>query len=183
MDTNNGFICVIVLLLGMLIANMLKDVCGCKNVVEGGVGYDNCTKKCIDNCKSENIATDNVDVCAQWAEASNCNNNGFDVKTKTADSPCVWHTDDDHNKEGCFPKCGLHRNRNKCCQIPKGSEVIQTSQDANKMPCPPSSLSTICKWSEMTSQVGGGGQAVGSTPGSCVIDLDKAEKFLEDHKG
>ena len=36
MDTKTIVICVVALLLGMLIANMLKDVCGCKNVVEGG---------------------------------------------------------------------------------------------------------------------------------------------------
>ena len=35
MDTKTIVICVVALLLGMLIANMLKDVCGCKNVVEG----------------------------------------------------------------------------------------------------------------------------------------------------
>jgi hypothetical protein len=35
MDMKNIVICVVALLFGILIANMLKDVCGCKNVVEG----------------------------------------------------------------------------------------------------------------------------------------------------
>jgi len=39
MDTKTIVICVVALLLGMLIANMLKDVCGCKNVE--GTGNEN----------------------------------------------------------------------------------------------------------------------------------------------
>jgi len=35
MDTKTIVICVVALLLGMLLFNMLKDVCGCKNIVEG----------------------------------------------------------------------------------------------------------------------------------------------------
>ena len=41
--------CIVALLLGMLLANMLKNVCGCKNVVEGQHGgckkddYEQCT--------------------------------------------------------------------------------------------------------------------------------------------
>ena len=37
MDSKTIVMCVVALLLGMLMANMLKDVCGCKNVVEGQV--------------------------------------------------------------------------------------------------------------------------------------------------
>ena len=38
--------CVVALILGMLLANMLKSVCGCKNVVEGAEDddYDKCNK-------------------------------------------------------------------------------------------------------------------------------------------
>jgi hypothetical protein len=35
MKTETIVYCVVALLLGMLLANMLKNVCGCKNVVEG----------------------------------------------------------------------------------------------------------------------------------------------------
>ena len=35
MNTENIVMCVVALLLGMLLANMLKNVCGCKNIVEG----------------------------------------------------------------------------------------------------------------------------------------------------
>ena len=38
MDTKTIVMCVVALLLGMLMANMLKDVCGCKAVVEGQHG-------------------------------------------------------------------------------------------------------------------------------------------------
>jgi hypothetical protein len=35
MNTQTIMCCVVALILGMLLANMLKNVCGCKNVVEG----------------------------------------------------------------------------------------------------------------------------------------------------
>jgi len=37
MKTETIVMCVVALILGMLIANMLKNVCGCENVVEGGI--------------------------------------------------------------------------------------------------------------------------------------------------
>ena len=37
MDLNIIVNCVVALILGMLLANMLKNVCGCKNVVEGNL--------------------------------------------------------------------------------------------------------------------------------------------------
>ena len=36
MGTDQIMYCVVALILGMLLANMLKNVCGCKTVVEGG---------------------------------------------------------------------------------------------------------------------------------------------------
>ena len=38
--------CVVALILGMLLANMLKSICGCKNVVEGQCAKDECW--CVD---------------------------------------------------------------------------------------------------------------------------------------
>ena len=38
MKTDQIMCCIVALLLGMLLANMLKNVCGCKNVVEGNPG-------------------------------------------------------------------------------------------------------------------------------------------------
>ena len=38
MNSETVVYCVVALILGMLLANMLKSVCGCK-VVEGGTGY------------------------------------------------------------------------------------------------------------------------------------------------
>jgi len=35
MNTETIVMCVVALILGMLMANMLKNVCGCKSVVEG----------------------------------------------------------------------------------------------------------------------------------------------------
>jgi hypothetical protein len=37
MGTDQIMYCVVALILGMLLANMLKNVCGCKKVVEGGL--------------------------------------------------------------------------------------------------------------------------------------------------
>ena len=36
MKTETIVMCVVALILGMLMANMLKNVCGCNTVVEGG---------------------------------------------------------------------------------------------------------------------------------------------------
>ena len=43
MNTQTIFMCVVALLIGMLVANMLQNVCGCKKVVEGydGESYNN----------------------------------------------------------------------------------------------------------------------------------------------
>ena len=38
MGTDQIMYCIVALILGMLLANMLKNVCGCKNVVEGADG-------------------------------------------------------------------------------------------------------------------------------------------------
>ena len=35
MNTEQILMCVVALILGMLLANMLKSVCGCKNIIEG----------------------------------------------------------------------------------------------------------------------------------------------------
>ena len=46
MNSETVVYCVVALILGMLLANMLKSVCGCKTVVEGQE-KDDCTK-CIE---------------------------------------------------------------------------------------------------------------------------------------
>jgi len=45
MGTDQIMYCIVALLLGMLLANMLKNVCGCKNVVEG---QNTCVSKDFD---------------------------------------------------------------------------------------------------------------------------------------
>ena len=47
MDSKTIVMCVVALLLGMLMANMLKDVCGC-NVVEGQTVVD--CNQCLQSC-------------------------------------------------------------------------------------------------------------------------------------
>ena len=37
MNTEQILMCVVALILGMLLANMLKSVCGCKNLIEGQI--------------------------------------------------------------------------------------------------------------------------------------------------
>ena len=39
MGTDQIMYCIVALILGMLLANMLKNVCGCKNVVEGTIPF------------------------------------------------------------------------------------------------------------------------------------------------
>jgi hypothetical protein len=39
MGTDQIMYCVVALILGMLLANMLKNVCGCKTVVEGALDW------------------------------------------------------------------------------------------------------------------------------------------------
>jgi hypothetical protein len=45
MNSQNIVMCVVALILGMLLANMLKSVCGCK-VVEGQCGSDPFSDEC-----------------------------------------------------------------------------------------------------------------------------------------
>jgi len=60
MGTDQIMYCIVALILGMLLANMLKNVCGCKNVVEGSkvhgsklkdyiVGLDGYTVGCVES--------------------------------------------------------------------------------------------------------------------------------------
>ena len=55
MKTDQIMCCIVALLLGMLLANMFKNVCGCKNVVEGQ--GDDCIKNCLNEapCKENNM--------------------------------------------------------------------------------------------------------------------------------
>ena len=53
MNTEQILMCVVALILGMLLANMLKSVCGCK-VVEGQ-SCDGCPGDTPDYCSSGNI--------------------------------------------------------------------------------------------------------------------------------
>ena len=52
--------CVVALILGMLIANMLKSVCGCKNVVEGQFFYGGCD---TGNCWCVNMGIEYEPQC------------------------------------------------------------------------------------------------------------------------
>ena len=48
--------CVVALILGMLLANMLKSVCGCKTVVEGARDFKNVGELCMSStdCQTGN---------------------------------------------------------------------------------------------------------------------------------
>ena len=62
MKTDQIMYCIVALILGMLLANMLKNVCGCKNVVEGTEDSDKCG----------NYATrENKDTCWGAMQANN----------------------------------------------------------------------------------------------------------------
>jgi len=55
MGTNQIMYCIVALILGMLMANMLKSVCGCKNVVEGGRASPTPTGPSATECVSESV--------------------------------------------------------------------------------------------------------------------------------
>ena len=55
MDTQTIVMCVVALIIGMLTANMLKSVCGCKTVEGKGKGKVTCTHKgCMGGLKFYN---------------------------------------------------------------------------------------------------------------------------------
>jgi hypothetical protein len=62
MKTETIVMCVVALLLGMLLANMLKNVCGCKTVE--GQGDGNCPYECIDKITQNTnyIAKNSADI-------------------------------------------------------------------------------------------------------------------------
>ena len=51
MNSQTIVYCVVALILGMLMANMLKSVCGCNKVVEGGMGCEALRGKDRSDCR------------------------------------------------------------------------------------------------------------------------------------
>jgi len=68
MKTETIVMCVVALILGMLMANMLKSVCGCKSVVEGlGCAVGGCAR----GPNGENMVidtTNNLGNCLTYGE-------------------------------------------------------------------------------------------------------------------
>jgi hypothetical protein len=74
MKTDQIMCCIVALLLGMLLANMLKNVCGCKNVVEGQ-NAETCegVTQIIEDCINEVTISTEIDRIISdggWGEES-----------------------------------------------------------------------------------------------------------------
>ena len=99
MNTEQILMCVVALILGMLLANMLKSVCGCKNLIEGqsvgtcswpggaytGVGYGpdedgQPSQTCLDYVQ-KNVCT-NIMAVNETTQRIQCKGKGSDS---------LWH--------------------------------------------------------------------------------------------
>jgi hypothetical protein len=109
MNTEQILMCVVALILGMLLANMLKSVCGCK-VVEG---QEDCLNKCKDEGGSRAQRRECYNTCV-----GQCRNlcpprpevNGTSCKDFATDLPAGTTAHDDmiacDGWRRCFNGCG-----------------------------------------------------------------------------
>jgi hypothetical protein len=82
METKTIVMCVVALLLGILISDMLQNVCGCKDIVEGqGQGQDLGTCRTYRACQTR--GTEGRTECAANPHAV-----VFDEKTATSEAEC-----------------------------------------------------------------------------------------------
>jgi hypothetical protein len=72
MGTDQIMYCVVALILGMLLANMLKNVCGCKKVVEGSDTDDQGYIKCNKSCKFFSTGHNPDCVANAWCRDGKC---------------------------------------------------------------------------------------------------------------
>jgi len=115
MDTKTIVMCVVALILGMLMANMLKSVCGCKTVVEGAggapdrglqaVGYDcNLTAGCAFDQTRGNPSYCSGTLLGQGREDQKYSSSGRAAPGGKYRRPCFWGGDQDStgdNKKWC----------------------------------------------------------------------------------
>ena len=69
LDNQTIMMVVVAIVLGMLVANMFKEVCGCKNLVEG---QTSCTRGGMENCvwNREGIGQDEYYRCGEAQQPS-----------------------------------------------------------------------------------------------------------------
>ena len=131
MDTKTIVMCVVALLLGMLISNMLKDVCGCKNIVEGQTPEEQLASEstCVNTALNASAAPDecktyaysNLSTAAkEWTQdCATCVNNSV-LPNGTRCEPhdgttrvfCGTHStppgDDSGDDSECNTLCSVH---------------------------------------------------------------------------
>ena len=103
MNTETIVYCVVALVLGMLLANMLKSVCGCKNLVEGQSGRGHRT-----TCHHSHSECD-------WTRWQECSGSG----------PILIYSDECYDKcPGPRPQCPSTPTPSSTHTIPLGSGPI-----------------------------------------------------------
>jgi hypothetical protein len=85
MGTDQIMYCIVALILGMLLANMLKSVCGCKNVVEGGGPFNIYESDHVSGCWESYPMKSAFDMC----ESKNWVATSMHDMTHTGDTPPV----------------------------------------------------------------------------------------------
>ena len=66
LDNQTIMMVVVAIVLGMLVANMFKEVCGCKNLIEGQITFQ-------DGCITEVIHCPNNEACPNAESTGRCN--------------------------------------------------------------------------------------------------------------
>ena len=112
MNNEQILMCVVALVLGMLLANMLKSVCGCKNLIEGQscisqnpgrISHFACGEMSDGRCVGADVSLSDGrvkltnmncnDACALMTDETGCNNinpDGTILNTDISSCNCEW---------------------------------------------------------------------------------------------
>ena len=127
MDNKKVLMFLFTIVLGMLVANMFKEVCGCKNLIEGQVTIN--SQGCIRVARTQPIGLVNgvIPMCdanidqAGWCQDGGANTNCTNSTINTLSTP-------DMAASWCRDNCGAdsytsnESNCNLCCQTPEASD-------------------------------------------------------------
>ena len=138
MDNKMIFIIVLAIVLGMLVANMFKEVCGCKNLIEGQVIIN--SQGCIRVARTQPIGLVNEEFPECGAGSSDqagwCKDAGARTVACTNSVGSPLSIPDDSSAENvvyewCSDNCGAEvstsneHNCSMCCQTPEVESDIR----------------------------------------------------------